>query len=234
MERSLNLAEAERLLNLWPRPYAGAVVEGSLRRDAERNRQRILDAARRLYAESGLRASHDDVARAAGVGVGTVYRRFPDRESLQAAVFDRQLDEVVRLAEAAQARPDPWPALRDFLVAVLELQAGDKGLRDLLAGAPDASAAAGRARGRIAPVVGDMLGRAQREGRVRPDLTVTDLSLVPVMVGAIIEATRAVDPDQWRRTLALLLDGLEPRPGAGPLPAAALSPAAFDQVLGGG
>ena len=215
------------------RLYPGVVVEGSsLRRDAERNRQRILDAARRLYAETGLRASHDDVARAAGVGVGTVYRRFPDRESLHAAVFDRQLDEVVALAEAARERPDPWPALRDFLAEVLERQAGDRGLRDLLGGAPDASAAAGRARGRIAPVVGDMLARAQRAGRVRPDLTVTDLALVPVMVGAVIEATREVDPDQWRRTLALLLDGLEP--GGGPLPAAALSPAAFERVLGGG
>lgn len=208
--------------------------ESTLRRDAERNRQRILDAARRLYAETGLRASHDEVARAAGVGVGTVYRRFPDRESLQAAVFDRQLDDVVALAETARDRPDPWAALSGFMTAVLELQSADKGLRDLLAGAPDASALAGTARRRISPVVGDMLARAQLAGQVRAEVTVADLALVPVMVGAVIEATRRVDPDQWRRTLALVLAGLEPRAADRPLPTGPLSPAAFDQVLGGG
>ena len=86
-----------------------------LRADAERNRQRILAAAAELFTERGLEPSLDDVARHAGVGVGTVYRRFPDKASLADALFDERIDALVALAEQAQAEPDAWAALVSFL-----------------------------------------------------------------------------------------------------------------------
>ena len=82
-----------------------------LRRDAERNRQRILEAAAEVFTERGFAATLDDVARHAGVGVGTVYRRFPDKAALADALFDERIDALVTLAEQARDEPDAWAAL---------------------------------------------------------------------------------------------------------------------------
>src|ERR671933_90846 len=106
-----------------------------LRRDAERNRQRILDAARELFAERGLAVTLNDVADHAGVGVGTVYRRFPDKAELVEALFEQRLEGIVGLLEEALENPDPWLGLEGFLERVLELQANDRGLKDILVGA---------------------------------------------------------------------------------------------------
>src|SRR3954451_8548625 len=94
-----------------------------LRKDAERNRQRILDAARELFAERGLQATLDDVAHRAGVGVGTVYRRFPDKEQLIDALFESRLDQMAALAEDGLTDADSWRGLVTFLEGVLSLQA---------------------------------------------------------------------------------------------------------------
>ena len=120
---------------------------GRLRRDAERNRDRILAAARRLFAETGQAVTHNEVARAADVGVGTVYRRFPERADLMRALFEDQLEQVGALADAALAEPDPWPALRGFFERVVDLQAADRGLREFMLG-PDGRARAGEASAR--------------------------------------------------------------------------------------
>src|SRR5262245_49731617 len=105
-----------------------------LRKDAERNRQRILDAARELVAEVGLDISHDDIARAADVGVGTVYRRFPDKQKLIDELFDERVDQIIALVEAAGRLADPWQGLYEFVAGNLELQAGDQGLKELMLG----------------------------------------------------------------------------------------------------
>lgn len=200
-----------------------------LRRDAEHNRRRILAAARQLFAETGLAAGHDDVARAAGVGVGTVYRRFPRKEDLLLALFEDQVERVGQLAEAALAEPDPWLGLRGFLEATLELQASDRGLQEFLYG-DHGLTLAGRARRRIAPVVGELLARAQATGQVRGDLTVQDVALVPIMVGAVTDRARDVAPDLWRRVLALVLDGMRPVESGG-LPGEAVSFERFEQIM---
>src|SRR6201996_6009941 len=106
--------------------------ERRLRRDAERNRQRILAAAAEVFTEHGLDATLDEVARAAGVGVGTVYRRFPDKESLVAALFRERIDALVEVAEQACAAPDPWQGLVSYLEHIAATMAGDQGLRQLL------------------------------------------------------------------------------------------------------
>src|SRR5919112_1272003 len=96
-----------------------------LRRDAERNRQRILAAAADAFAAGGLAVTMDEVARGAGVGVGPVYRRFPDKELLIEALFDQRIDELVTLAEAARDDPDPFAGLERFFESFLALQAAD-------------------------------------------------------------------------------------------------------------
>src|SRR2546421_9804063 len=105
--------------------------ERPLRRDAERNRQRILDAARVVFAERGLSGSHDDIAHQAGVGVGTVYRRFPDKEQLIDALFETRIEEIANVARAAAENPDPWSALMGFLMRAQELQREDRGLKEI-------------------------------------------------------------------------------------------------------
>ena len=200
-----------------------------LRRDAERNRERILTAARRLFSETGLGVSHNDVARAAEVGVGTVYRRFPRKEDLLLALFEDQVERVVQLAEAAAAGDDPWQGICVFLEATLEMQAGDRGLQEFLLG-PQAAALAGHANQRITPVVSELLARAKERGQVRADVEVADVAVVPIMVGAVMDRSRGVAPDAWRRVLALVVDGFRPSPGAG-LPGAPLAPDQLTQVL---
>jgi len=113
-----------------------------LRRDAERNRQLILSAARTLFAQRGLDASLDDVAHEAGLGVGTVYRRFPNREALIDALFDDGLEAITEIVQTAQAAPRAWDGLRHFMASMLELQAADRAMSSSPAGSQNPNATA--------------------------------------------------------------------------------------------
>src|SRR5215467_385638 len=104
-------------------------AERPLRKDAERNRKRILHAAAEVFSERGLDATLDDVARRAGVGVGTVYRRFPDKQALVAELFTSRMDELAAAAEQACQARDPWEGLVSFLEYAAETMSGDLGLR---------------------------------------------------------------------------------------------------------
>ena len=104
----------------------------SLRADAQRNRERIVEAARQVFAEDGLDASLNEVARRAGVGVATLFRRFPTREDLIAATFAHPMAEYAALTETALADPDPWHGFCDYVRAVCAMQAGDRGFTDVL------------------------------------------------------------------------------------------------------
>src|SRR4051794_39660878 len=103
-----------------------------LRADAARNRARLLEAARALFAERGLAVTMDEIARHAGVGVGTAYRRFASREELIAALFDDRIEQVIANAERALEDPDPWHGLVAFLEGQTAMQAEDRGLKELL------------------------------------------------------------------------------------------------------
>src|SRR5205807_3741888 len=113
-----------------------AVQQKPLRKDAARNRQRILDAAYELFAARGLAVTLNDIAHYAGVGVSTVYRHFPDREQLIDGLFEQRIDEIAVLMKGALDDPDPWRGLTNFLERNLELQAHDRGLAQLILGAP--------------------------------------------------------------------------------------------------
>jgi AcrR family transcriptional regulator len=202
-----------------------------LRRDAERNRQRILDAARGLVAEVGLDISHDDVARAADVGVGTVYRRFPDKQKLIEELFDERVDQIIALVDAARQLDDPWQGLHAFLEGNLELQAGDQGLKELMLGNSRATDLAQRAERRIGLAVRELVARAHASGQLRPDVGVEDFPLVQMMVGAVMEDARHIDPTLWRRALALVLDGYRADGRPTPLPGRTPAPEQIEQVL---
>jgi AcrR family transcriptional regulator len=192
-----------------------------LRKDAERNRRRILDAAREVFATRGLDAGLDQIARHAGLGVGTVYRRFPDKDQLIDALFEDRVGAIAAAAEEAAAHDDPWAGLVGFFERSLAEQAADRGLRQLLlSGARDcAHVSAGRER--IAPPLHRLVDRAHAAGVLRSDVTAQDIPMITLMLGGLMDASRETAPDLWRRYLAVILDGLRPggeRPlGAGPL-----------------
>jgi AcrR family transcriptional regulator len=203
-----------------------------LRRDAELNRQRILRAAAEIFTEQGLEATLDDVARQAGVGVGTVYRRFPDKEALADALFTDRLDALVALAEDALADPDEWGSLVSFLEQAGALLAADRGLRQLFMFATYGYDRVGQARARMQPLVSTLVSRAQAAGAVRADLCPTDVPLIEFMLAGVAEYARNARPQVWRRYLALLLDGLRPeRAGPGTLPEPALTPDEFQAAM---
>jgi len=196
-----------------------ATTERPLRRDAEHNRQLILDAAREVFAEEGLDAGLHVIAKRAGVGVGTVYRRFPDKEELIQALFDDRIGEVVGQAETALEFDDAWEGIRHFLVSVLELQADDRGLYDCIFERGDTERLATLGRERIAPLVTKLAKRAQEQGTLRKDVAAFDIGLLRKMLGAFVEQTRDWNPDLWRRYLEIVLDGLRAeRSGPSPLP----------------
>jgi len=193
-----------------------------LRKDAERNRERILVAARELFADQGLAVTLDDIARHAGVGVGTVYRRFPDKEQLIDALFEDRLGEIAAVANEAAEIDDPWRAIAHFLEGALELQAQDRALKELLLSTSDGHARIERARAVIQPIVLGLLRRAQEAGVVRDDVEVSDLILIQHAAGEVAAYTREASPEVWRRTLVIALDGLRPdrrRPSPMPVPA---------------
>jgi AcrR family transcriptional regulator len=195
-----------------------------LRKDAERNRQRILRAAAEVFTTRGLQASLDDVARHAGVGVGTVYRRFPDKESLAEALFEERLGALVRLAEDGLAEPDSWQGLVSFLRNACELLATDRGLREIIMFATYGGKVE-RGRSRMQPVVTKLVERAQRDGKLRADLRPTDMLFVEFMLTSAAGYAEHVRPKIWRRYLALITDALRPdRAGTTPLPVPALDP----------
>jgi AcrR family transcriptional regulator len=185
-------------------------VERPLRKDAERNRQRVLDAAREVFAERGLGVSLDDIAKHAGVGVGTVYRRFPDKEQLIDALFEDRVGEILSAASESLEMKDPWQAVARFLERALELQVEDRALKELLLSTSEAHARIDRARERIEPVIVSLLERAQRAGVLRADLAVSDLLLLQHAIGEVADYSRDAAPEVWRRTLVIALDGMRP------------------------
>jgi len=204
----------------------------TLRKDAERNRQRILEAAAEVFTERGFEATLDDVARHAGVGVGTVYRRFPDKGSLADALFMERIDRLVGMAEHAQDQPDAWAALVSFLENAAGMLAGDRGLRQLLMFAAHGHDRVAYARDRMRPAIDALIKRAQADGQVRDDLAATDIPMLEFMLGAATEYARHVRPTIWRRYLALMLDALRPaRTSTTPLPEPELTPAEVVEIM---
>ena len=218
--------------------YAGPDLEACaepvrpLRRDAERNRQRILEAASEVFTERGLDVSLDEVARHAGVGVGTVYRRFGTKEDLVEALFMDRIEEVATLAEEAAEAADPWSGLVCFMEQMTALLAGDRGLRQMLMFATYGRDKVWYARQRNAPLVAKLVERAQAAGQLRSDLKQTDIPFIVFVLTEVAQWARQVSPEIWRRYLALVLDGLRPeRDGVTALPVPALRPEEMETAM---
>lgn len=202
--------------------------EKPLRADAARNRERILAAAAEVFATRGLEATLDDIAAHAGLGVATVYRRFPNRDALVEALFEERLAEVAAGAALVLDEPHSWVALRRLLETVGGVVTADQGLFEVLVCRPGGRAAV---RERMLPIVSAVIGRAQADGHLRADLAPTDFPMMLRMLAGIADATREVRPDLWRRYLELLLDGLRAeRSGVSSFTVAAIDPLDMDRV----
>jgi len=205
----------------------GACVRAArpLRRDAERNRLRILEAASDVFNERGLDVSLDEIARHAGVGVGTVYRRFQTKEELIEALFMDRLDAVAAIADEAYAASDPWRGLVSFMERMAEIIAGDLGLRQMLMYATYGRDLVAVARQRNEPLIGRLVQRAQAAGQLRADIQQTDIPFIVFILTEAAHLAYAANPGIWRRYLTLILDGMQPgREGVTPLPVAAMRP----------
>ena len=203
-----------------------------LRRDAERNRQRILDAARELFAEEGLGVTLNDIAHHAGVGVGTVYRRFPDKSQLIEELFEQRLEDLVSLASRALDDPDPWHGLKTFLRRVLELQANDRGVKDLITASTDGLDRVAKIRSRLLPIGLELVRRARETGQIRSDIDAPDLPVIQLMLSTLIDASRDVSPELWRRYLGIITRGLSAHPDQEPeLETPSLPPDQVDHVM---
>jgi AcrR family transcriptional regulator len=205
-------------------------VEAPLRADAERNRQRLLTAAKELFAQRGVDVTLDEIARHAGVGTGTAYRRFPNKDALIEALMADRIAEIGAIAEECLLDPDPWRAFAGFFERGLALMAADRGLKEVIFSPGRGRERVAHARRAIAPVVARLVKRAVDAGVVRSDIGTTDVPIINFMLTTVVELSRDVEPELYKRYLAIVLDGLRVK-DADPLPVAALSVPAFQSAL---
>jgi len=184
------------------------------RADAERNRRRVLDVAARVFAERGSEATLNDIARVAGVGVGTVYRKFADKEALFDALFDEKIDALVDLAERASKLTDPGVAVRELLLGVMTKRAADRGLDTILTSPGRGARFADELERRFLPTAEQLVARAIQVGELRADFTGSEVCILGFMVGKVADITRETDPNVWRRYAQMLIDGTRPVEGA--------------------
>ncbi|MFE1752402.1 TetR/AcrR family transcriptional regulator [Streptomyces anandii] len=206
------------------RPPAG-------RRDALRNRRLLTETAREVFAEQGLDAPLDEIARRAGVGNATLYRHFPTRAALVDEVFRDALTETTAAGERARTAKDAWAGLTQYLRTVFAGLAADRGTNDLMTTNLEGVTSLTAIHAHNRETIDILLRRGQEQGTVRPDLTTEDVLLTLAALGRAVPALTTVAPDAWLRPLALLLDGLRTGAAAPPLPTPALTPGQLGEVL---
>lgn len=143
-----------------------------MRKDALHNRERLLRAARSLFADRGLDVPLEEIARTAGVSIGTLYNRFPTRTELVEAVFEDRVATVAELAERSLAMDDAWEGFVAFITGVCELQAADLGYNDLAIRGGTAGTDTGYA------LMQQIIERTQESGTLRDDVTLADMAFV--------------------------------------------------------
>lgn len=198
----------------------------ALRKDAARNLERLIQAGREVFAARGLEATLNDVARHAGLGVGTAYRRFSNKGELIDAILVRQVDEMEQMLHDALAAEDAWDGLVTYLERSLAVQTRDRGLAQLFSGRHIGSHRYDWERDRLAPLVDQIAERACAQGVVRPGIVGTDLILIQIGVLGIANTLSAGEtstgPDEvtdgYRRYLAIALAGIRAGDGAPALP----------------
>ncbi len=201
---------------LPPMTQVAATDERPLRADARRNREKVLAAARAVFSENGREAQMDDVAKRAGVGVGTVYRHFPTKEALIEALMVDSFQAIAAQAEAALEIEDPWEALTSVLWRGAEIMAGDRALSEVFASIPGAMEQAMPTVEGLQESMGRIMARAQAAGVLREDVVLDDIPMLMCGIGSATKKEhRCAGP--WRRHLMIVLDGLR-APGGDRLP----------------
>ncbi|HTT49838.1 MAG TPA: helix-turn-helix domain-containing protein [Streptosporangiaceae bacterium] len=184
----------------------GAGAPRRLRVDAERNRMALLEAAREVFAEQGLEAPLEEIALRAGVGIATLYRRFPTRGQLVAAALVDKIAQYADAAEQALAIGDPWAGFASFVERICELQADDRGLSDLLSMTLPTDDRIEQLRKIANKRVARLVARAKATGQLRQDFVAEDLLVLLIANASVVHVTRRDAPGAWRRFAALMLD----------------------------
>ena len=185
-----------------------ATATEALRSDAERNRRALVEAAREVFGEQGLGAPLDEIARRANVGNATLYRRFPTRRDLVAAVFADRLTDHLRIVQDALEQPDPWTGFRDCVTEICRLQATDRGLADLLSMSVPEAQDLEEIRKQAHDGFVELADRARAAGSLRDDFELADLMLVLMANAGLVHRTAEDAPDAWLRFVSIVLDGL--------------------------
>ncbi len=193
-----------------------ASADRALRADARRNREAVTAAAKRLFADQGLDAQMPDVAKAAKVGVGTVYRHFPTKDDLIAALVAERFERLAQKAREDLEMADAWEGICDFIRFAARIQADDRGLCEVMGSRPEVMDAAARAAG-LPELCERLVKRAQRSGELRRDLVWEDIPMIACGLGRITQATTGPATGRWPRLVEIILDGLR-APGSGRLP----------------
>jgi AcrR family transcriptional regulator len=194
----------------------GAVAARVLRADARRNREAVIAAAKRLFADEGLDAQMPDVAKLAKVGVGTVYRHFPTKEDLIAALAAERFERLAEKAREGIEAENPWEGLCDFIRFAARIQADDRGLCEVMASRPEVMNVAALAVG-LDQLCDELVKRAQRAGDLRKDLDWEDIPMIACSLGRITPAETGPAVGRWPRLVEILIDGLR-APGSSKLP----------------
>jgi AcrR family transcriptional regulator len=193
-----------------------STLEKPLRADARRNREKVLAAARAVFAEQGVDAQMDDVARHADVGVGTVYRHFPTKEALLYALTDELFAVIAVHTRTLLTLDDPWEAFTRALWFGAEKTAGDRAFTEILALTRSFPPRTCPGKEDLLVTVGELMDRCKAAGVMRQDAMVEDIGLLMCGVGSASQMEHPV-PDAWRRHMAIVLDGLRAQAASGEL-----------------
>ncbi|MEU2269551.1 helix-turn-helix domain-containing protein [Streptomyces olindensis] len=188
-----------------------------MRSDAERNRGRIIAAARTVFGRDGLHASMASVAREAGVGIATIFRHFPAKEELVAAVFADRMEAYAQATAEALANPDPWDGFTGYIQEVCAMQAADRGFADMMTMSFPGAQSLEALRAQAYQGFLELIDRAKDSGQLREDFTSRDLVLLLMANAGVLSATGDAAPDAWRRLVAWMIQSFQ-APVRGPLP----------------
>lgn len=180
--------------------------EHRLREDAARNRDAVLCAARSLFAERGIDVPLEEIARCAGVGIATLYRRFPDRQTLVRAAFEPKMRAYAAAARAAVEAADPWDGFAGYVRTVCAMQAADAGFADVITLTFPATAELDRELRAASAGINDVVERAKVSGALRPDFVLEDLVVALMANAGVVNATSAHAPGAWQRFVSYQLD----------------------------
>jgi AcrR family transcriptional regulator len=178
-----------------------------LRADARRNRAKVLAAARREFAEHGLDAQMDDIARRAKVGVGTVYRHFPNKVDLLQALADEKFQGLADAVHEGLANDDAWDGFVDFMTYAARTMAEDRSLAQAMGQHPGLCAAAAE-RAQLGGLTGELVARAQANGRLRSDVVPEDIPALVCGIGRAVDVSSGEPTMPWDRYLQIILAGL--------------------------